>query len=255
MINKIKKDAVITTEHLVKDYGPARVVNDVSVTVKAGEIVGLLGPNGAGKTTTFKMLVGFTQPTQGKIFFDGNEMTTMPIHMRARLGISYLPQETSVFRKMTVRENLMAVLQAQGHAKAEIRPLVDQLVEELGLGYVERRLAEKLSGGEKRRVEIARALMTGPTFIFLDEPFTGIDPKTVEDIQKIIQNLRNKGLGVLITDHNVRETLNITDRSYMLHSGVVLVSGTVSEVLANSSVRDKYLTQSIVEDLSRINKP
>ncbi|HMX63096.1 MAG TPA: LPS export ABC transporter ATP-binding protein [Candidatus Sumerlaeota bacterium] len=255
MINKIKKDAVITTEHLVKDYGPARVVNDVSVTVKAGEIVGLLGPNGAGKTTTFKMLVGFTQPTQGKIFFDGNEMTNMPIHMRARLGISYLPQETSVFRKMTVRENLMAVLQAQGHAKAEIRPLVDQLVEELGLGYVERRLAEKLSGGEKRRVEIARALMTGPTFIFLDEPFTGIDPKTVEDIQKIIQNLRNKGLGVLITDHNVRETLNITDRSYMLHSGVVLVSGTVSEVLANSSVRDKYLTQSIVEDLSRINKP
>lgn len=255
MINKIKKDAVITTEHLVKDYGPARVVNDVSVTVKAGEIVGLLGPNGAGKTTTFKMLVGFTQPTQGKIFFDGNEMTNMPIHMRARLGISYLPQETSVFRKMTVRENLMAVLQAQGHAKAEIRPLVDQLVEELGLGYVERRLAVKLSGGEKRRVEIARALMTGPTFIFLDEPFTGIDPKTVEDIQKIIQNLRNKGLGVLITDHNVRETLNITDRSYMLHSGVVLVSGTVSEVLANSSVRDKYLTQSIVEDLSRINKP
>ncbi len=255
MINKIKKDAVITTEHLVKDYGPARVVNDVSVTVKAGEIVGLLGPNGAGKTTTFKMLVGFTQPTQGKIFFDGNEMTNMPIHMRARLGISYLPQETSVFRKMTVRENLMAVLQAQGHAKAEIRPLVDQLVEELGLGYVERRLAEKLSGGEKRRVEIARALMTGPTFIFLDEPFTGIDPKTVEDIQKIIQNLRNKGLGVLITDHNVRETLNITDRSYMLHSGVVLVSGTVSEVLANSNVRDKYLTQSIVEDLSRINKP
>ncbi|MCC7392941.1 ATP-binding cassette domain-containing protein, partial [Candidatus Sumerlaeota bacterium] len=187
MINKIKKDAVITTEHLVKDYGPARVVNDVSVTVKAGEIVGLLGPNGAGKTTTFKMLVGFTQATQGKIFFDGNEMTNMPIHMRARLGISYLPQETSVFRKMTVRENLMAVLQAQGHAKAEIRPLVDQLVEELGLGYVERRLAEKLSGGEKRRVDIARALLTGPTFIFLDDPFTGIDPITGEDIRKSIQ--------------------------------------------------------------------
>ncbi|MCC6547581.1 LPS export ABC transporter ATP-binding protein [Candidatus Sumerlaeota bacterium] len=254
MINSIKKDAVITTEHLVKDYGPARVVNDVSVTVKAGEIVGLLGPNGAGKTTTFKMLVGFTQPTQGKIFFDGKEMTSMPIHHRARLGISYLPQETSVFRKMTVRENLMAVLQAQGHTKDEIRPLVDDLVEELGLGYVERRVAEKLSGGEKRRVEIARALMTGPTFIFLDEPFTGIDPKTVEDIQKIISDLRKKGLGVLITDHNVRETLNITDRSYMLHSGVVMVSGTVTEILANANVRDKYLTQSIVEDLSRSNK-
>lgn len=253
MINKIKQDAVITTEHLVKDYGPARVVNDVSVTVKAGEIVGLLGPNGAGKTTTFKMLVGFTAPTSGKIFFDGKDMTTMPIHHRARLGISYLPQETSVFRKMTVRENLMAVLQAQGHAKSEIRPLVNDLIEELGIGYVEHRIAEKLSGGEKRRVEIARALMTGPTFIFLDEPFTGIDPKTVEDIQKIIQELRKKGLGVLITDHNVRETLNITDRSYMLHSGVVMVSGTVTEVLANANVRDNYLTQSIVEDLSRRN--
>ena len=253
MINKIKKDAVIKTDKLVKDYGPNRVVNEVTVTVKAGEIVGLLGPNGAGKTTTFKMLVGFTAPTSGRVYFDNTEITTMPIHHRARLGISYLPQETSVFRKMTVRENLMAVLQAQGHPKSEIRPMVNQLIEELGLGYVEHRVAEKLSGGEKRRVEIARALMTGPTFIFLDEPFTGIDPKTVEDIQQIIRELKKKGLGVLITDHNVRETLGITDRSYMLTEGVVVVSGAVQEILANQQIKEQYLTQSIVEDLSRRN--
>jgi len=248
----VKRDAVLRAEHLVKIYGTNRVVDRVSLQVKAGEVVGLLGPNGAGKTTTFKMLVGFTAPNEGKVFFDDKEMTGMPIHKRARLGIAYLPQESSVFRRMTVRENLMAILQARGYDKKEIRPTVNRLLEELGIEYVEHRIAEKLSGGEKRRVEIARALTTNPTFIFLDEPFTGIDPPTVEDIQGIIRGLAEKrGIGILITDHNVRETLGITDRSYMMDEGHVIVSGTVAEILQNARMREKYLTQSIVEDLSK----
>lgn len=251
-IREVKRDAVLRAEKLTKDYGSNRVVNEVNLELKAGEVVGLLGPNGAGKTTSFKMLVGFTAPTGGRVFFDDIEITNMAIHKRARLGIAYLPQETSVFRKMTVRENLMAILQAQGYAKKEIRPIVNQLLEELGIEYVEHRLAEKLSGGEKRRVEIARALTTNPTFIFLDEPFTGIDPPTVEDIQEIIRKLcKTRGIGILITDHNVRETLGITDRSYMMDEGVVLVSGRVKEILQNEKIKEKYLTQSIVEDLAK----
>lgn len=247
----IDPNAILRADALAKEYGKARVVNGVSIELHAKEVVGLLGPNGAGKTTTFKMLVGFTAPTEGRVFFNDQEITKMPIHKRARLGISYLPQEMSVFRKMTVRENLMAVLQARGHNKAEIRPRANQLIEELGIGYIQHRMAEKLSGGEKRRVEIARALMTRPTFIFLDEPFTGIDPPTVEDIQQIIRSLRDRGLGILITDHNVRETLGITDRSYMMYNGDVLVSGAVEDILKNEQIKEKYLTQSIVEDLSK----
>ncbi len=247
----IDPNAILRAEELVKDYGKARVVNHVSIELHTREVVGLLGPNGAGKTTTFKMLVGFTAPTKGRVFFNDNEITRMPIHKRARLGISYLPQEMSVFRKMTVRENLMAVLQARGHSKAEIRPRTNQLLEELGIGHIQHRLAEKLSGGEKRRVEIARALMTRPTFIFLDEPFTGIDPPTVEDIQNIIRALRERGLGILITDHNVRETLGITDRSYMMYNGDVLVSGAVDDILKNEQIKEKYLTQSIIADLAK----
>ncbi len=251
-MNEVKRDAVIRAENLVKDYGSNRVVNEVSLEIKAGEIVGVLGPNGAGKTTTFKMLVGFTDPTGGSVYFDGKAITRMPIHERARLGIAYLPQETSVFRRLTVRENLMAILQAQGHGKPRIRPIVNNLLEELGIEYVQHRVAEKLSGGEKRRVEIARALTTNPTFIFLDEPFTGIDPPTVEDIQEIIGNLvRDRGIGILITDHNVRETLGITDRSYMMADGKVLVSGTVSEILENETIKRVYITASIAEDLSK----
>ncbi len=254
-MKEVKKDAVLRAEKLVKIYGTQRVVNEVSLKVSAGEVVGLLGPNGAGKTTTFKMLVGFTAPNGGRVFFDEHEITSMPIHRRARLGISYLPQESSVFRKMTVRENLMAILQAQGYSKTEIRPSVNRLLEELGIRYIEHRLAEKLSGGEKRRVEIARALTTNPTFIFLDEPFTGIDPPTVEDIQEIIRGLVEvRGLGILITDHNVRETLGITDRSYMMDEGNVLVSGSVQEILQNERIKEKYLTQSIVKDLSEREK-
>lgn len=249
------KNGVLRAEKLVKDYGKSRVVDNVSFELRAGEIVGLLGPNGAGKTTSFKMLIGFTAPTAGEVYFNDTRITNMPIHKRALLGISYLPQQTSVFRKMTVRENLMAILQARGKAKKDIRPIVNQLLEELGIEYVEHRLAERLSGGEMRRVEIARALTTDPTFIFLDEPFTGIDPPTVEDIQEIIRRLcRTRGLGILITDHNVRETLGITDRSYMMHSGQVLVSGTVQEILQNDRIKQIYLTENIVEDLEKRTK-
>ncbi len=250
MFNDVKKEAVLRGENLVKIYGNNTVVNDVTVDVKAGEVVGLLGPNGAGKTTTFKMLVGFTQPNGGNVYFDDTALTNMPIHKRARLGIAYLPQETSVFRKMTVRENMMAVLQARGMDKKEIRPIVNDLLEELGVGHIQHRTADKLSGGEKRRVEIARALTTNPTFIFLDEPFTGIDPPTVEDIQGIIRKLaETRGIGILITDHNVRETLGITDRSYMMDQGKVLVAGRVSEVIENKEIQERYLTQSIITDL------
>jgi lipopolysaccharide export system ATP-binding protein len=241
----------IRAENLVKEYGSTRVVDGVDIEIKAGEIVGLLGPNGAGKSTTFKMLVGFTKPTSGAVHFNSQDMSRLPIHLRARLGIAYLPQETSVFRKMTVRQNLMAVMQALGHTKKEIRPRMNELLEELGISELKDRLAEKLSGGEKRRVEIARALMTRPKFLFLDEPFTGIDPVTVEDIQGIVKNLCAKGLGLLITDHNLRETLHITRRSYVLLDGKVAASGTVKEILDSKIVRERFFTQSIVEDVSR----
>jgi lipopolysaccharide export system ATP-binding protein len=240
---------VIRTDNLVKEYGRTRVVDKVTLSVSTGEIVGLLGPNGAGKTTTFKMIVGFEPPTEGKVFFNDDEITALPIHLRARKGMSYLAQETSVFRKMTVRDNLKAILEAHGVARSEIRTRIERLEDELGIGHLRRRIAESLSGGEKRRVEIARALTTEPKFIFLDEPFAGIDPPTIEDIQRIIRALRDRGLGILITDHNVRETLYVTDRSYMLLDGVVMVSGSVEEVANHKEVRGRYLTDRIVKDL------
>lgn len=246
--------SVLRAEALVKNYDTARVVDGVSVTVKSGEIVGLLGPNGAGKSTTFKMLVGFTTPSGGKVFLNDRDITRLPIHERARLGISYLPQEMSAFRRLTVRQNLMAVLQARGFPKSEIRPRANELLEELGIGDLEHRIVNdgnsKLSGGETRRVEIARALMTKPAFLFLDEPFTGIDPPTVEDIQKIIKRLARKGLGILITDHNVRETLHITNRSYLIYQGRVIGSGSVDEILNNQKVREVFITDAIAEDLA-----
>jgi lipopolysaccharide export system ATP-binding protein len=185
------------------------------------------------------------------VFLGDKPLNGIPIHLRARLGIAYLPQETSVFRKMTVRQNLMAILEALGYPKKDIRPRMNEVLEELGIGHLKDRLAEKLSGGEKRRVEIARALMTKPTFLFLDEPFTGIDPVTVEDIQGIVKSLTSKGLGILITDHNLRETLHITSRSYVLLAGRVAAEGTMDEILANHIVREKFFTQSITEDLER----
>ena len=242
---------VIRGENLVKDYGTTRAVKNASPEVRSGEVVGLLGANGAGKSTTFKMLVGFTHPTSGKVYFNDREISGMPIHLRARLGISYLPQESSVFRRLTVRENLMAIMQARGHGKKEIRPRVNELLKELGITHLSERIAERLSGGEKRRLEIARALTTRPSFLFLDEPFTGIDPPTVQDIQEIIRGLAKKGLGILITDHNIRETLGITHRSYILLEGEVIVAGSVRTILANQKVREEFLTETIAADLER----
>jgi len=242
--------AQIRTENLVKEYGSNRVVSDVSLEVNTGEIVGLLGPNGAGKTTTFKMIVGFEKPTQGKVYLNDEEITGLPIHQRARKGISYLAQVTSVFKKMSVRDNMKAILEAQKVSRSEIHHRLDELEKELGISHLRRRPAGVLSGGEMRRVEIARALTTKPDFIFLDEPFAGIDPRTVEDIQQLIAELRDRGLGILITDHNVRETLTITDRSYMLLDGKVEASGTMQEVTSNPAIRTRYITDRIAADLS-----
>ncbi len=245
----IMTKSIIGTNGLVKEYGGNRVVDQVSLEVATGEIVGLLGPNGAGKTTTFRMMIGFETPNDGTVHLDGEDITRLPIHLRARRGISYLAQQTSIFRRMTVRENLMAILEAHKVPRSEVRETVERLEEELGIGHLRRRVADRLSGGEMRRVEIARALTTSPRFLFLDEPFAGIDPRTIEDIQQIIAGLRDKGLGILITDHNVRETLQITDRSYMLLKGVVTVSGTMEEIAANEEIRREYITERIVRDL------
>lgn len=253
MTEKAPVSQKIHADNLVKDYGPKRVVKNVNLEVHSGEVVGLLGANGAGKSTTFKMLVGFTKPTEGRVYFNDKEISHLPIQERARLGIAYLAQEPSIFRKLTVRENLMAIMQALGHSKKEIRPKVNALLEELGITHLKNNIAERLSGGEKRRLEIARALMTEPAFIFLDEPFTGIDPPTVEDIQGIVQSLAKKGLGILITDHNLRETMKITDRSYILLEGEVIVSGSVADIVANNTVRTKFLTETIAEDLTRVH--
>ena len=239
----------IRSANLIKEFGQNRAVDNVSIDVSTGEVVGLLGPNGAGKTTTFKMIVGFERPTQGQIFFGPTDVTRFPLHKRAKLGMGYLPQEQSVFRKMTVRDNLKAILQARGISKAETRERIEQVEEELGIEHLRRRRAEVLSGGEKRRVEIARALTLKPKFLLLDEPFAGVDPKTVEDIMEIIGKLRERGLGILITDHNVRETLQITDRSYILTKGVVMASGTVKEILANPEIRRAYITDRIARDI------
>jgi lipopolysaccharide export system ATP-binding protein len=241
--------SIIRTDNVVKEYHGKSVVDRVSISLSTGEIVGLLGPNGAGKTTTFKMMVGFEPPTQGRVYLDDEDITPLPIHKRAQRGIGYLPQETSVFRKMTVRENMKAILEAHGFSANKIRERINQLEEELGIGHLRRQRAETLSGGEKRRVEIARALTTDPRFIFLDEPFAGIDPPTVEEIQGIIAQLRDRGLGILITDHNVSETLRVTNRSYILIDGVVIAAGTGLEVAANETVRTRYLTDRIVRDL------
>jgi lipopolysaccharide export system ATP-binding protein len=223
-------------------------VDDVSVTVATGEIVGLLGPNGAGKTTTFKMIVGFTDPTKGRVTLDERDISAMPLHERARLGISYLPQDASVFRRMTVRDNIKAVLEAHGVRGKEMHERVDRLIEEMGLETVERSMADRVSGGERRRVEIARALALNPRFILLDEPFAAIDPPTVEELQRTIAQLRDRGLGVLITDHNVRETLYVTDRSYLMEDGRVVVSGTSREIAENSGSKS-YITDRIRRDL------
>jgi len=232
----------LETHSLVKKYKGQTVVNRVDINVESGEVVGLLGPNGAGKTTSFYMIVGLVRSDGGHITLDGEEINHLPMHERARLGLGYLPQEASIFRRLTVEENLMAVLQTRKSiSKAERRHRVEQLLEEFNIGHKRNTLGISLSGGERRRVEIARALALKPQFILLDEPFAGIDPISVGDIQQIIDYLRNSGIGIIITDHNIRETLNICDRTYILASGEVLASGSADQIMQNKSVRDVYL--------------
>jgi len=231
----------LAADHLVKVYKGRRVVRDVSVDIRQGEIVGLLGPNGAGKTTTFYMIVGLVRPDDGRVIFGNEEITGLPMYLRAQRGISYLPQEPSVFRKLTVEENLLAVFETMDLPLAERERRTKGLLEEFGITHIARNKAYALSGGERRRAEITRALVVSPKFILLDEPFAGIDPIAVSDIQKIIFHLRDRGIGVLITDHNVRETLRITDRAYIVHGGVIFKSGTPVSLAADDEVRRIYL--------------
>ena len=232
---------ILRTEDLVKKYKTRTVVNHVSINVEQGEIVGLLGPNGAGKTTTFYMTVGLVTPNQGRIFLDETEITDYPVYKRARLGIGYLAQEASIFRKMTVEDNIRAVLEMTDRPKDYQQAKTESLIEEFGLQKVRKNLGDRLSGGERRRAEIARCLAINPKFIMLDEPFAGVDPIAVQDIQTIVARLKHKNIGILITDHNVHETLSITDRAYLLFEGKVLFQGTAEELAANEIVREKYL--------------
>jgi lipopolysaccharide export system ATP-binding protein len=232
---------ILRTDNLVKKYKHRTVVNKVTVEVKNGEIVGLLGPNGAGKTTTFYMIVGLIKPLTGKIFLEDTEITDEPMYKRAQKGIGYLPQEASVFRKLSVEDNILSVLQFTNLSKPEQKVRLESLIEEFGLTHVRRSMGIQLSGGERRRTEIARALAVDPKFILLDEPFAGVDPIAVEDIQNIVAKLKNKNIGVLITDHNVHETLSITDRAYLLFEGAILKSGTSQELAEDEDVRRVYL--------------
>jgi lipopolysaccharide export system ATP-binding protein len=233
--------STLSVETLNKRYKSRIVVHDVSLAVGSGEVIGLLGPNGAGKTTCFYMIVGLVATDGGTIELDGRDLTRLPIHVRARLGLSYLPQEASIFRKLSVAENVQAILELQGIDTDEIANRLDALLEDLSISHLRDASAVSLSGGERRRVEIARALATRPRFILLDEPFAGIDPLAVLDIQKIIGFLKDRGIGVMITDHNVRETLGICDRAYIINEGRVLASGTPDEIVYNENVRKVYL--------------
>ncbi len=241
MSENVDTYAQLRAEGLVKHYRKRAVVNGVSLEVKQGEIVGLLGPNGAGKTTTFYMIVGLVRPEQGRIFLNDREITYMPMYRRARKGIGYLPQEASVFRKLTVEENILAVLEFQPLSSTERRERMERLLEEFGLQRVRHSRGYMLSGGERRRCEIARALATEPRFILLDEPFAGIDPIAVEDLQEIVAGLKRRGIGVLITDHNVHETLAITDRAYLLYDGKIFKQGTAEALAADAEARKRYL--------------
>jgi lipopolysaccharide export system ATP-binding protein len=235
---------LLETAEISKSYRGRRVVDDVSLTVGRGEIVGLLGPNGAGKTTSFYMVVGLISPDSGKVMLDGVDLTNMPMYQRARHGISYLPQEASVFRKLSVEDNLMAILQTRRMSGRERRDKMNQLIDQMGLETVRRSKGYMLSGGERRRVEIARSLAIDPSFLLLDEPFSGIDPIQVTELQKIILDLKRSGLGILVTDHNVRETLKVTDRAYIISSGKIFRTGTPDQLAADSEVRRIYLGES-----------
>jgi len=229
------------TENIEKKYGKRTVVKGVSINVNQGEIVGLLGPNGAGKTTSFYMIVGLIKPNAGKVLLEGDEITKLPMYKRAQKGIGYLPQESSVFRKLSIEDNIKSVLEMSSFSKKEQEERLEDVLDEFGLQKIRKSLGIQLSGGERRRTEIARALAINPKFILLDEPFAGVDPIAVEDIQRIVAKLKQKNIGILITDHNVHETLSITDRAYLLYEGRILESGTAEDLAANPEVRQKYL--------------
>jgi lipopolysaccharide export system ATP-binding protein len=237
----MSQNLTLKGENLKKVYKKRTVVNKVSVQVQQGEVVGLLGPNGAGKTTTFYMIVGMIKPNDGEVFLDNSKITDEPMYKRAKMGVGYLPQEASVFRKLSVEENIMAVLQMTGLSSNEKTDKQEKLLEELGLVHVRKTLGFQLSGGERRRCEIARALATDPKFILLDEPFAGVDPIAVEDIMTIVANLKHRGIGILITDHNVHETLSIVDRAYILINGQIFKEGTAHELAEDQDVRKLYL--------------
>lgn len=240
-------------ENLVKIYGNRKVVQSVSLEVNQGEIVGLLGPNGAGKTTTFYMVVGFVQPNAGSVYLDDEDITDLAMYKRAQKGVGYLPQEPSVFRKLTVEDNIAAILEMTNLTKSEQKDKLESLIDEFGLHKVRKNVGDSLSGGERRRTEIARSLASNPKFILLDEPFAGIDPIAVEDIQSIVEKLKDKNIGILITDHNVQETLSITERAYLMFEGNILKTGTAEELAADEMVRKVYLGQNF-ELRKKINK-
>ncbi len=245
----------LRAEHLYKKYKSRTVVNDISVRVDQGEIVGLLGPNGAGKTTSFYMIVGLIKPNDGKIFLEDDDITGLPMYQRAKRGIGYLAQEASVFRKLSVEENIMAVLEMRDYTKQQRREKTDQLIEEFSLQKVRKNLGMSLSGGERRRTEIARALAVDPKFVLLDEPFAGVDPIAVEEIQMIVAKLKHKNIGILITDHNVDETLSITDRAYLMVDGKLFKAGTAEDLANDPLVRKVYLGQNFKLRRANINMP
>ncbi len=248
-------EPLLRTEDLVKQFKRRVVVRGVSVELRAGEVVGLLGPNGAGKTTTFRMAVGILRPTSGRIWFNGQDVTRLPMYRRARAGVAYLPQEPSVFRKLTVRQNLLAILEYMPMSKRDREVRADSLLEEMGIAHVADSPAYTLSGGERRRTEICRALVTQPKVFLLDEPFAGIDPIAVADLQSTVAALRDKGIGVLITDHNVRETLEITDRAYIISDGNIVVAGTPREIAANDLARKVYLGEGFRMEFKDVERP
>ncbi len=233
--------STLRTEELCKSYRGRRVVNGVSLSLRQGEVVGLLGPNGAGKTTSFHMIVGLISPDSGRVIFNDEDITNDPMYQRARQGISYLPQEPSVFRKLTVEENILAILQTLTLSRRDRQERLDSLIQDMGLETVRHSLGYQISGGERRRVEIARSLVISPSFLLLDEPFSGIDPKQVVELQRIISALKDEGIGILVTDHNVRETLRVTNRAYIIHNGEVFRSGSPSELESDQEVRRVYL--------------
>lgn len=239
--NSLPKNIFVRTDGVVKVYGKRRVVDNVSIQVNAGEIVGLLGPNGAGKTTTFYMIVGMIRPSAGRIFFGESEITKEPMYKRARTGIGYLAQDPSIFRGLSVEKNLLAILETLPVSKGERMERLSSLLNELDISHLRKSMGYQLSGGERRRVEITRALVTEPKFMLLDEPFAGIDPIAVADLQRIVKKLKDKGLGILITDHNVRDTLSITDRSYVMYEGSIKRSGSAGELAEDAEVREIYL--------------